>query len=110
MLLFTAPSAPPSNIRVIVISSESISIAWAPPPAEHRNGMIRRYRVIISDSDHTTSDTALSVTSGREFTISQLTPNHLYTVKVAAYTVALGPYSAPQSARTTEDRKYRSRL
>ena len=35
------PSAPPTNIRSEMINKTSASLTWAPPPPQHRNGILK---------------------------------------------------------------------
>ena len=35
------PSAPPTNIRSEMINKTSASLSWAPPPPQHRNGILK---------------------------------------------------------------------
>ena len=35
------PSAPPTNIRAEMINKTSASLSWAPPPPQHRNGILK---------------------------------------------------------------------
>ena len=43
LLLSLAPTAPPTNFVISSVNSTALSLAWNPPPLEHRNGLITKY-------------------------------------------------------------------
>ena len=54
MSLITVPSGAPTNITVEALSSTSLLITWEPPAPSQRNGVITRYRLLVtSDSGET---------------------------------------------------------
>ena len=88
---FSAPSVPPSSVRVSVESSTAISVQWGPvEPCADQNGPITGYSVRYGTE-------TMSVTgdySGGMTTISDLTPSTTYSIQVAAENNGLiGPYS-----------------
>ena len=97
-LTHTAPSAPPSSVRVSVESSTAISVWWGPvEPCADQNGPITGYSVRYGEmgSESTQYKTVLGVDS-RMTTISELTKGTVYTVEVVAETRAgTGVYSLP---------------
>ena len=103
-MIHTAPSAAPSNLQVISISSSSLHFQWNPPPLEHRNGIIRRYVLFLLQLNSETRVQQSSLTES--ITFSNLKPYTTYRCKVAAYTTALGPFSSEVQNRTHEDGKY----
>ena len=42
---FSVPTAPPANVRGLTKSSETLEIHWDPPPEEHQNAPIIKYRI-----------------------------------------------------------------
>ena len=85
------------------VSSTSISLSWAPPPAADINGVIVEYRINITE-----------VATGRVFTLTSSTtsltaqglhPFYVYECVVSAFTVAIGPYSQVFHITTPEDGK-----
>ena len=86
-----APTAPPTNIVVVRVTGETLSLSWDPPPASHQNGVIRQYVIRIT---HTETNIAFSVNSATtSITVNDLIPLHTYSYSIAAETVAVGPYS-----------------
>ena len=83
------------------MSSTSVSISWNPPAVVQQNGIIRKYSVVLYDlvMDHTLMYTS-SITS---LNVSVLNPYTEYGVRVAAITVAVGPYSDYHNITTMED-------
>ena len=43
LFLSLAPTAPPTNFVISSVNSTALSLAWNPPPQEHRNGLIIKY-------------------------------------------------------------------
>ena len=78
------------------MSSTSISLTWAPPELGSRNGVIFSYHVTVSQS-------LLLVTTTERITIDGLQPFTNYEIRVAAHTVATGPFSAPLQVMTGID-------
>lgn len=104
--LFTsraAPSASPSNISAVDLSSRQARLTWDPPPLEDRNGIIRHYQVNLRDLNNRRNFTLISEQPQYELTFLQ--PHHQYKVLVAAVTVAVGPSSDPYIFTTHEERK-----
>ena len=86
ILTVSAPSAPPSSVRVSVESSTAISVQWGPvEPCADQNGPITgysvRYGVVGSGSQ---LRPLLGDSSGGMTTISDLTPSTTYSIQVAA--------------------------
>ena len=90
---FSAPSAAPEEIKLKGASSTSITAMWGPVPCDHRNGNITgyvvRYRIHASGvfRNETTGGSTM------EFTITGLEPSNEYEIKVAAFNVAVGPFT-----------------
>ena len=90
-ILFSAPSAAPEEIKQV--TSTSITVMWGPVPCDHRNGNITgyvvRYRIHASGifRNETTGGSTM------EFTITGLEPSTEYEIKVAAFTVSVGPFT-----------------
>ena len=69
----------------------TLSISWSHPEIHLQNGIIRIYRIIVTDVE---SDYVLEISVNDTSTVlSQLSPFHTYEIKIAAYTIDIGPYS-----------------
>ena len=101
LFLSAVPSAPPQNVNLRDRNSNYIVAEWAPPPAQHRNGVIRRYDIRVTHLSTSTVQTLMSRT--QSVLIPDLTPNSQYQIEVAAYTVSLGPFSSGLTVYTLED-------
>ncbi len=88
---FTAPTAAPQYVSGIAVDPTTISLEWSPPPKQHWNGIIRRYKisVLARESGSILEDSTTRLTA----TIQSLHPDYSYVCKVAAVTVAEGVYS-----------------
>ena len=98
-----APSGAPQRLTSDVRSSRVVNISWQPPIEEQQNGDIRQYRITLREDP-----------TGREWSLITVTTSHLldflhpyynYTVRVAAYTIDVGPYSESMLFTTHEDSK-----
>ena len=70
-----------------------------------QNGIIREYYVNVTDLQ--TEEVQLYTSRSSEIEITNLHPYYYYKVKVAAYTVALGPFSEHFTIRTMEDGRFK---
>ena len=106
LLYDTAPSAPPTDVRVLVNSSTTITVQWGEVPCIHQNGVITGYSVQygVVGSSETGSKMVSGDSSGGMEMISGLNKLTVYTVQVAAvnsagtgeYSVSL-PFETPDS-------------
>lgn len=101
----SAPSAPPESPTAGEISSDAISLTWAPPPLENQNGVIIRY--VINVTVVGTGETFLTFSSTNSLTLGSLRPFTTYVCVIAAETSAgVGPFSISISAQTDEACEY----
>ena len=99
-----APSLPPVNVRVTVISSTTAHITWSPPPLEALNGNINHYVIYLEDNSSSVSFNS----SMDSYILTGLHPASHYRVGVAAYTVEIGPKTSYTDFVTVEDGKLRN--
>ena len=101
---FTAPTAPPTNLRVISIESHSLSLSWEPPSAENRNGFIRLYHIRLKEVE--TEDEIYVLSNITQVTVNNLHPFYTYNCSVAPETVSLGPFSEHLTVQLEESSKF----
>ena len=123
----SAPSMPPANITAFNTSSTSLRITWSEVPENHRNEIVRQYRLFYQDTDwqlgplmNVTVPTKFSQQSNltnmmHNWTSSPSTHEQysvnltglnifrIYTIQLQAITVAAGNISEPLRVRTDED-------
>ena len=87
------PSDSPANVSVIPVNATAVVVSWAPPPEEHRNGIIQGYTIRVVGL-HTPEDFTLGISS-TETIIGSLHPFYSYKFTVAAVTISHGPFSNP---------------
>ena len=79
---FSAPSAGPSSVSVVGVTSSTITVMWGSVPCIHQNGDITgylvQYRAVGSENKDTVE------TSETEITLSSLMPETDYEISVAA--------------------------
>ena len=101
---FIAPSAPPQGFSGSNQSSTAIFLSWSPPPAIDINGVINYYTVEL-DEVWTGRSLEFHPTS-MNISITALHPYYVYQCRVAAFTVALGPFTSNLQIVTGEDGLY----
>ena len=104
-LTLTAPSAPPSSVRVSVESSTAITVQWGPvKPCDQQNGAITGYSVRYGEVGTSEGERRVEMASGNsKTTVSRLTKETVYTVEVAAETSSgTGVYSEPLTIETPD--------
>ena len=103
MFYLLAPGSHPSNFTGMSVNSTSIYLTWDPPPPSQVNGIIREYRINVTEAatgqvfQYTTLPNVLEVTVGG------LHPYYIYHCSVVAYTILPGPYTAVFTIQTEED-------
>jgi len=88
---FPAPSAPPGDLSGSAVGPSVIQMQWSIPPYEFRNGMIRSYRVHILERETRSVTRVIAYTVSS--TLTDLHPDYTYEIRVAAISIAEGPYS-----------------
>ena len=90
------PSAPPTNIRAEMINKTSAGLSWAPPPPQHRNGILKGYQIHVKGNGSAFhSNITLNATT-TNFVLTNLSLNEEYSVRAVAFTtIGLGPFSPP---------------
>lgn len=96
------------EITITNSSPTSVSVSWTPPLFEDRNGIIRRYRLQLLEAE--TGSQWTRNTTATHFLFDFLQESFQYTLRIAADTVAVGPYSDPLHFNTLPDSKYNSFL
>ena len=81
--------------------STTVLISWMPPPFQHQNGVIREYRVNITETE--TGIAYRLVTAATTLTVPSLHPFYTYDCIIAAFTIAEGPYSVEVNITMPED-------
>ena len=101
---FIAPTLAPQDVVTTVIDSRTLMISWMPPPFEHQNGVIREYRVNVTERE--TGMAYHLTTAATSLTVPSLHPFYMYDCTVAAFTIAEGPYSEKLSITMPEDGRF----
>ena len=111
MFSLVAPDGAPRNVRAINRTSDSISISWGPIEDNLLNGVLRWYNISWKEVTSNVSGSVIvkwkseskrrkkrdadnaPTIQERIYSITNLKVYKKYSVLIAAYTVALGPYS-----------------
>lgn len=102
MSFFLAPSAPPANILVTTTAFDTIFISWGEVPKQERNGIVRKYKVHVTNSDRVMEHKSSVDARVTSLEVSKLVHNTYYCVQLLAYTVTDGPLSACVNVTTLE--------
>ena len=97
------PTSAPQDPSGYAISSSSISLSWSPPPVLETHGIIREYRINITEQETGTRMTYTSYSTSID--VSLLHPYYTYHWIVTAFTIGDGPYTTFNSVRTLQDGK-----
>ena len=104
-MIFAAPGTHPSNFTGMSLNSTHIYLTWEPPPPSQVNGVIREYRLNVTED---VTGTVLQYTTdpnNRQMTVGPLHPYYIYHCSVVAVTVQQGPYTSVFTIQTEEDGK-----
>ena len=101
LFISTVPTSAPQNLNGMSATSTTISLSWNPPPLRDQNGIIREYRINITEVEtgrtwQITSTTIVAM-------VQSLHPFYRYEWSVSAYTIGIGPYTAISVVTTVED-------
>ncbi|XP_061776858.1 receptor-type tyrosine-protein phosphatase F-like isoform X5 [Nerophis ophidion] len=103
----STPSAPPQDVRLFSLSSTSLKVSWAAPPAASRHGAIVRYTVsyqALAGEDVERHEATGIDAGATDYILEDLEKWTEYQVWVRAHTdVGPGPESAPVRMKTKED-------
>ena len=99
VIVFTAPTMAPTSISWVLLSCSSALVYWHALASVHQRGIIHGYYVNVYQNTTValnTTETAYENTTENQFLIlSDLDATSDYTLMVAAYSTAMGPYSQP---------------
>ncbi|XP_055866242.1 cell adhesion molecule DSCAM-like isoform X4 [Biomphalaria glabrata] len=100
------PSQPPEGVQATPLSSESIKVAWSPPPLFTLHGILQGYKILYKPVrlDEDESDANFQTSSQLEIVLFSLEKFTNYSIQVLAYTrKGEGVRSPPVYVRTRED-------
>ncbi|XP_022247937.1 tyrosine-protein phosphatase Lar-like isoform X3 [Limulus polyphemus] len=97
------PGSAPRNVQARPLSSSTVVIQWDPP--KEPNGQVTGYKVYFTTQPNlpTTNWDTQNVDSSTLTTVSDMTPQTIYTIRVQAFTSrGPGPLSAPVQVKTQQ--------
>ena len=87
-----------------VTNTTTLMLSWRPPADRFHNGLIRGYKVNVTE---VLTGTVLYLdTPTTSIAVPSLHPNYEYEYTVAAYTTSVGPYSSVNRVQMPEDGEY----
>ena len=103
------PSQPPQDVRITVLTSQSVRVTWSKPPSNAINGQLLGYKVyyfIIKRPEKIFNRTVRG-SEARNVTLTELGKYTRYKIRVAAFTrKGVGVASVPKVGLTKEDSTY----
>ena len=100
-LLLSAPSAPPTYVKVSNVTSTTITIQWGKVNCKHHNGRIIGYSVRYGPQNNLNTTLSISGESVNMTTISNLRASTTYEIEVATVNSAgTGAFSPVLIAHT----------
>ena len=103
IFFFSAPASHPSNSTGYALNSTHIYLTWDPPPPEDVNGVIREYRINVTEVETGVLRQFTTPANVRELVVGPLHPYYSYRSTIVAFTIQVGPYSTAITVRTEED-------
>ena len=100
-IFIAVPTDAPQDVVLTAINSRTLHISWTPPPIEHQNGIIREYRVNITERE--TGMVFHLITAATAVTVPSLHPFYNYKCTIAAVTIGEGPYSVELTITMPEE-------
>ncbi|XP_033119268.1 protein sidekick-2-like isoform X2 [Anneissia japonica] len=100
------PSAPPTNLVVVVVGSSALNISWIPPPSESQNGGLQGYKVHywLPGRKNDTKLLRTIATTNNWLMLDGLTCFTEYVVAISGFNVAGdGPLSEEATGTTGPD-------
>ena len=83
------------------MKSRSFYIQWATPSLYDQNGVIKYYLIRVTEIE---TGTVLQYTEySQNIFVTSLHPAYTYEFTISAFTVGLGPFSAPFNITTAEE-------
>ena len=104
LFLPVVPTGPPQQVAAQPSDATTLVIQWQPPLDLHRNGIIRRYIVNITELD--TSTLLQYFTTDLNITVPSLHPFYQYGYTVSAETIGVGPFSDTSIIHMPEAGRY----
>ena len=103
-LFQTVPTSSPQNLFGFASDSQTLSLSWDLPPPREQNGVIRGYKINITEVETRATWQVTSNTSS--VTVPMLHPYYTYEWRVSAFTIGDGPYTEASTVMTLEDGGY----
>ena len=100
--LITAPIGEPTNVTVLFIGPGSIHISWDHPPDDTLYGMIREYRITITELETRAVFNTSTDSETTQLAVNSLHPFYTYTFYIVPVTVDVGTNHTEITIRTAE--------
>ena len=100
--LITAPIGEPTNVTVLFIGPTSIHISWDHPPDDTLYGMIREYRITITELETRAVFNTSTDSETTQLAVNSLHPFYTYTFYIVPVTVDVGTNHTEITIRTAE--------
>lgn len=102
-MIFLAPDSHPLNSSGYAINSTHIALDWSPPREEDLNGILREFRINVTEGLTGIVQQLSTSPDVTEIVIGPLHPFRIYHCTIIPYTIDEGPNTDVISIRTHED-------
>ena len=102
ILCSPAPSSHPLNSTGYALNSTHIFLDWSPPSLQDVNGIIREYRINVTEGETNALQQLTTDPLTTEILVGPLHPFYTYHCTILAFTVEGGPNTTVISIRTHE--------
>ena len=100
--LTAAPIGEPVNVTALFVGPTSIHISWDHPPEDTHYGMIREYRINVTELETGAMFNASTHSETTELAVNSLHPFYTYTFVIVPVTVDVGTNHSSITIRTEE--------
>ena len=102
-LCSTGPSGAPTNVTIVSVSATSIHLFWDHPPEDTHQGIIREYRINVTELETGTMFREVTPAETTEVVLDSLHPYYTYEIVIVAFTVEEGSNYTTVTIQTDEE-------
>ena len=99
----TGPVAGPTNLTIVSVTATSIHLSWDHPPEDAHQGIIREYRINVTELETERTFREVTPAENTEVVLESLHPYYTYRIVIVAFTVEEGSNYTTITIQTDED-------
>ena len=102
----TAPVGQATNLSVVTVGKTSVHLEWEHPAEDTHYGVIREYRINVTELESGSVSRLFTDGEETEITIQSLHPYYTYHINIVPFTIEEGDNHTEITVRTKEDGKF----